>query len=292
MMNNGLSTADAVLLTDRDRGSNNNGGWGGEGGWLWIFFLFFLLAWGNGGWGGFGGGNGMNAVQPALTRGELCQDFNFQDLQSGVRNIGDGLSRLGYELCNQFATVNSNINLGFSNLNSTICNAAYENAGLFANLGNTVQQGFNGTNMAIMQGNNALASQIASCCCDQRAATENVRFTIAQEDCATRNLLQTNTRDIIEAQNANTQQIISKLTQQEMAAKDAQIAAQTQQIFGLQLAASQSAQNQYLINQLRPTAVPAYLTCSPFASAYGIGNYGGYGFNSGCGCGCGCGSVA
>ena len=48
----------------------------------------------------------------------------------------------------------------------------------------------------------------------------------------------------------------------------------------LRFSASQSAQNAYLINELRPTAKPAYITCSPFASAYGWGNGGT------CGLGC------
>lgn len=48
MMDNGLSVADAMALTK----NNENDGWFGGSG-SWVFFLFFLLAWGNGGWGGF-----------------------------------------------------------------------------------------------------------------------------------------------------------------------------------------------------------------------------------------------
>ena len=47
-------------------------------------------------------------------------------------------------------------------------------------------------------------------------------------------------------------------------AKDEKIAAQNQQIFGLQLAASQAAQNQYLVNTIRPCPVPAYTVANPF----------------------------
>lgn len=47
-----------------------------------------------------------------------------------------------------------------------------------------------------------------------------------------------------------------------------------------------SAQTQNIVNQLRPVPIPAYITCSPYASAY---NGYGYGYNNcGCGCGCGC----
>jgi hypothetical protein len=50
----------------------------------------------------------------------------------------------------------------------------------------------------------------------------------------------------------------------------------------LRLTASQAKQNQYLIDQLRPCPVPAYITCNPYAASWGVG----YG-NGGCGCGCG-----
>lgn len=63
--------------------------------------------------------------------------------------------------------------------------------------------------------------------------------------------------------------------------KNAQIAAQQNEINALRLAASQANQNSYLIEQLRPCAKPAYITCSPFQSIYGFGH-------NGC---CGCGNI-
>lgn len=48
---------------------------------------------------------------------------------------------------------------------------------------------------------------------------------------------------------------------------------------------SQQAQNQYLVNQIKPCAIPAYITCSPYESAL-IGSRYGYGYGYGCGCGC------
>ena len=47
----------------------------------------------------------------------------------------------------------------------------------------------------------------------------------------------------------------------------------------LRLAASQAAQNAYLINELKPCPQPAYITCNPFTGQYG-------GYSNGCGCGC------
>ena len=39
---------------------------------------------------------------------------------------------------------------------------------------------------------------------------------------------------------------------------------QNQQIFGLQLAASQAAQNSYLVQTLRPCPTPAYVVANPY----------------------------
>lgn len=56
----------------------------------------------------------------------------------------------------------------------------------------------------------------------------------------------------------------------------------------LALAASQQAQTANIVNQLRPTPVPAYLTCNPYGCNGGFTGYGynGYGYSDGCGCGC------
>ena len=119
-----------------------------------------------------------------------------------------------------------------------------------------------------MQGNNAIQAQLADCCCQTQRQVErgfaDTNYNLAAQACDTRNTIQTSTRDLIENQNSNARAILDKLTAQELAAKDAQIQAQNQQIFGLQLAASQQAQNNYLVNQLRPCPIPAYNVPNPF----------------------------
>ena len=244
--NGGLSAADVALLS----GNNNNGFAGGWEGMMWIFALL-VLANGFGWGGGFGGNGGGQAMQGALTRGDLCMDMNFQELKNAAMNGLDAT------------------NLGFSNLNSTICHQQYDTAQMINGVQSAMQAGFNAGNIANLQGQNAIQTQLADCCCKTQSNIENVKFTIAQEDCATRATIQN-----------GVQAILDKLSQQEMEAKNAQIAALNQQLFSAQLQASQVAQNQYLVNTLRPTAVPAYITCSPYASAYGIG------LNNGCGCNC------
>ena len=115
-----------------------------------------------------------------------------------------------------------------------------------------------------MQQLNAMQMQAANCCCENRAAIAQVRYDMATQACDTRNTIQTGTRDLIDNQNANARAILDAINAQAVAAKDAKIAEQSQTIFGLQLAASQSAQNEYLIGALRPTPIPAYQAQNPY----------------------------
>lgn len=279
-----MTPADIAACTGVCNNNGNDGFFGGGSGW-WVIILFFIFAWGWGGngFGGFGnnGGGGINspAGQGALTRGDLCMDMNFQEVKREVQNANDA------------------VNLGFSNLNSTICNQQYDTARMINGLESTVQGGFNATNVAMLQGQNALATQLAQCCCETREGIAGVNYSIAQQtnalgtqiqglnynlatqSCDTRNTIQSGIRDVIENQNANARAVLDKLTQQEIEAKNAQITALNQQLFSAQLAASQTAQNQYLVNQLRPCPVPAYITCNPYTASYGVGLA-----NAGCGC--------
>lgn len=66
---------------------------------------------------------------------------------------------------------------------------------------------------SVQGGFNTLSSQLAQCCCDNRAAIADLKYTIATEDCATRNLMQNNTRDIIDATNAGFRAVMDRLAQ-------------------------------------------------------------------------------
>lgn len=270
MMNSGgYSLADIAAATG---GSNNRGsdnGWGGDGwGWIWIILIFAVFGWGGFGNGGFGGGNGGGAgVQGALTREQACIDNNFQNLMRETAGIADA------------------VNLGFSNLNSTICAQQYDTAQMVNGLGTTIQNGFNAANVVALQNQNALQAQLAQCCCENREGQAQIRYDMATNSCAIQNTIQNTTRDIIDNQNANSRAILDYLCSDKIATLQSENQA-------LRLSASQQAQNAYLIQQLRPTAVPAYITCSPYASAFGYpyaANGCGCGYqaaNSGCGCGC------
>ena len=117
---------------------------------------------------------------------------------------------------------------------------------------------------ALMQMLYTMSAQQADCCCKTQTAIQGVNYNLATQACETRNTIQTGIRDVIENQNANARAVLDALTAQRIEAKDEKIAAQNQQIFGLQLAASQAAQNSYLVQTLRPCPTPAYVVANPY----------------------------
>jgi len=198
--------------------STNNGGgfgWGGDGAWFLI--ILFLFAFCGWGNGGFGGGFGGNgaALQGALTRADINDGFALNNLQSGINAIQQGI-------CDATYALNESIRNGFSNVQSLICN---------------------------------LGSQLAQCCCDIRAAIQEVKFEMAQSTGAITNQMNTNTRDILENQNSNTRAILDWLCQEKIDAKNEKIAEQAALIQTLQLQKSQSDQNAFFAaNQEAQTA--------------------------------------
>lgn len=243
-------SSDGTMLTmpvaPANTGNGNGFGWGGDGAWWIVLFLIFAAF---GGWGnGFGFGGGGNGVMDGYV---LTSDFASVErkLDSIANGVCDSTFALNNAISGGFATTTQAINTGFGN----------------AELSRANQQA------ALMQQLNAMQMQVQQCCCDQRADTAQVRYDMATQACDTRNTVQTAARDIVENANANSRAILDFLTQSKL--QDLQSANQE-----LRLAASQAAQNNYLISQLRPCPTPAYITCNPWAgSSYG-----------GCGTGCGC----
>ena len=274
--NNGYSLSDIAAVTGS--GNNGNGMWGGDGAW-WVIILLILFA---GGWNGngFGGGNGAAGTEGTITRTAIHDGFTTNGIENGIRGIQQGL-------CDGFYAMNTGMLNGFNGVNNAICDAGY-----------ATQQGFNTTNVALMQAQNALATQLANCCCDTRAAIQQASFDNAQgmnaltrqvADCccetgrqiergfadvnynmatntgALQTSLANSTRDIIDSQNAGTRAILDYLCQEKIA--DLQSENQA-----LRLAASQQAQNNYLISELAPKLpVPAYAVPNPFVP-YGYSN--------------------
>lgn len=219
---------------------NGFGGFGDGNGW-WIILFFIVLF----GWGGNGFGNRSGGVMD------------------------------GYVLTSDFANVERKID----SVNQGLCDGFYQQAQLVNGTNMAMANGFaqaelsrSNQQAALMQQLNNMAMQAQECCCENRAAIAQVRYDMATQACDTRNTIQNSTRDIIDNANCNSRAILDFLVNSKM--QDLQSENQS-----LKLAASQAAQNNYLVSQLRPTPIPAYASCNPWAG----GSYNGC-CSSGCGC--------
>lgn len=223
-----------------------NNAWGADGGWWILIILFAIFGWGGN---GFGWGGNRNDGYPCATQADVRAAVDQQTLISKLDQQTYGLASSTYDL-------NNTLMNGFHGVDNAVCTLGYQ-----------TQQGFNN-----------LGHQIADCCCTTQRAIDGVNYNLATQSNAIQNAMCNNTRDIIENQNCNTRSILDFLVQDKISTL------QTENQ-NLKLAASQAAQNQFLVNELRPCAKPAYITCSPFQSAYGFGFNG---YNNGCGCNSGC----
>lgn len=216
----------------------------GQDGW-WIILLFLLLVagggWGNNGngnGGGFiGGGNGgVGNLYPWMNQAEITTNgFQNQLLNDNVTSIRDGINALSTQLCNCCCDMRDTVNQGFFGAETSA------NARQMANM----QTAFAGQT-AMAQGFNQLGSQFADCCCENRLATADLKYTIATEECATRSADAMNTRDIIDSQTRGTQVILDKLCQLELDGKNDKIADLERQLTMANLQASQTAQNAFI----------------------------------------------
>lgn len=256
-------------------GTNSGNGWGGFGGdngWWIILFFIVLMGWNRNGWGGNNGSgaadNYVLASDFATLQRQIDSAASTLERKGEITQQGlcDGFYAMNTTLLNGFAGVNQNMNTGFQSAELSRCN----------------QQA------ALMQQLNNMAMQNANCCCETREAIQGINYNLATQACDTRNQMQNSTRDIIDAMNCGFRSIDQRLTAQELAAKDAKIAEQNQQLFAAQLAASQAAQNDtlksYVSGQLayyNPRPVPSFAVPAPYQFA------GCNGYNGGCNYGCG-----
>lgn len=279
-------------MADNNGGNNGNCnggmGFGGEYGWIvLVIILAMVFGWnGNGGFGNNGGGNGQFipyaiGMQGSLTRGDLCSEFAFNDLQNAVRGVQQGI-------CDSTFALNNNITTGFAGVNNAICNLGYEQAQLTNGVNMNMMQGFNAANVVALQNQNALQTQLSGYCCGLEKGLMQLQNGIDSNFCTTNYNAATNTTAIIQNAHNDTDRVLAKLDAMEMARKDETMARKDETIAQLRQQlniadreASQAAQNTYLINTLRPCPIPSYQTCNPWASQ---APYGSCGSCSGCGC--------
>ena len=185
-------------------GYGYNGTMGGDGIW-WMMILFLFAFMGNGWGNGFGNGGAMPYVMNQTTDSSVQRGFDHSSVMNGIQGINTGIAGINTALCNGFAGVNAAVSQGFANAEVA------DNARQIANM----QQAF-ANQTAMNQGFNSMASQFANCCCENRLGIADLKYTVATENCADRTQSMQNTRDVIDANNRNTQVIIDKLCQLEL----------------------------------------------------------------------------
>jgi hypothetical protein len=229
----GYNLSDIAAVT-----RNGNGdGMFGDNGW-WIILLFLFAGWGRNGFGGGFGGGGYEV--PCATQADVRAAVHQQTLISKLDQQTYGLADSTYALNNAITT-------GFHGVDTAICTLGYN-----------IQGGMNG-----------LSHQISDCCCQTQRAIErgfaDTNYNLATQACDTRRAISDSTRDIIDSNNAGVRSILDFLTNDKIAS----LTAENQ---SLKFAASQAAQNAYLVGELRPCPVPAYTVANPYCCNTYFGN--------------------
>jgi hypothetical protein len=202
--------------------------------------------------------------------------FDTLHLSNQIEGVRDGVYGLSNQLCNSTSDIVSAVNNGFSNAEVS------DNARQIANM----QQAFN-SQTAITGAISGLASDLASCCCENRLATCQTQNIVQNEANSTRFADANNTRDIITNATANTQAILDKLCQLELDGKNDKIADLERQLTQADLRASQTAQNAFISQGFANEVDALYnrLNNCPVPTTPVYGRTPIFTCNNGCGCG-------
>ena len=282
LSDNGMDTT--MLVSPTGGYSGNNGGFfGGGDSWLGILFLIALCN-GGFGFGGFGGGYGamMGAgmadgfgLYPWLNNSQNINDgFRDQMLNSNVTSIRDGIQGLSTQLCQCCGDMRYDLANGFNGVSNSVFGAQTAIAQqLYGNEIANLERSY-AAQTANSQGLNAIQSQLATCCCENRAATADVKYTLAQEGCATRTADAQNTNALLTAFNSGIQSIKDQLCSDKIESKNDIIAQLRSELMFARGQASQDVQTaaiqlgqRNLANEVEqyvaPRAIPAYMVQNP-----------------------------
>ena len=277
-----LSENSNMIMPVAPTGSFGGGfgnGFGGDGWWILLLILFAGGGWGNGFGGGFGGyGNMMLGYDfPWLMTGQQGINANtnngFQNalLNDNVTSIRDGVSALSTQLCNCCSDTQMALANGFAG----------------------VEAGANARQIANMQTAFGIQSQLAENGYATRESAADLKYTIANEECATRANSTQNTQSILNLVNSGIQSIKDQLCQDKIDAKNDEIANLRQSLAMKDLAASQVAQNAFIAQGFANEVDQLYNRLSncpvPSTPVYGRTPIFTCNSNNNCGCGCGCG---
>lgn len=302
-----------IVMPVAPMGGNGNGGFGNgwSSDWIVLFLLFGLFGgWGNG-FGGFGGGGNFAAdsavMYPWMNQSnQINNGFRDQMLNSSINGIqgaitsgfGDtalGIAGINQNICQTGSGIQNAINQGFTNTNLGMSNGFNSVNAAVNGAQNALAQQMYGNQIADLersfaaqtantQGLNALQSQLAQCCCDNRAGLESVKYTVATENCADRAAISDGIRDLLAATQAQTQTILTQLCNDKIEQKNDTIAqlrsellyARGQASQDVQTAAIQAGQRA-LANEVEqyvaPRPIPSYTVTSPYCcqNTYGCG---------------------
>lgn len=238
---------------------NGNNGFGGNGNWMWVVFLFFLYPFMRNG--GFWGNNDGNSGNLGSLGNLINNDSGRELLMQAIKGNANALRDLAAML-----------NTSTSSIQQAICGVNNSITQLSGQVGMSGQQIIN----AIQLGNQGLASQLAQCCCDLRTAVttgnyENQIATLNQtntlqsgqnfinrsiergfsdtayafrdQTCKLGSDIQNSTQQIKDATTAQTNAIIAKLDNMERTGLMDKIDAQREMISTLKTNANIVAQN-------------------------------------------------
>lgn len=256
----------------------NRGGAFGSNGLSDIIALIVIAAiFGNGNFGLFGGNRGGGCALPNMINNDSNTQLLMQMLQ---RNGADVQS-----LANMTNTSTDAIIAAINSVSKEICNMGINNG-----------QSFNQVLTAIMQGNNALQTQLANCCCTLRDAItqQGYQTQLGQKDIQNSmlmnfgqlgNQLATDACAIRQNSTDNTGRILAKLDAIEDSRKDREIASLTAQLTAANSRAERAAELAPITKALadiqckQPSTVTTQY--SPFVAvpncvayqAFGLGGY-------------------
>lgn len=259
----GYSLSDIAAAAGR--GTNTGFGNGDGAWWIIILFLFMFCGWGDNGNGLFGS---KGTTSSGITDGYILTS-DFANLERKLDGVNNGLCDGFYAQAQLVNGINNNIsatgNSILAQMNNNAVNSMQDSFAL--------QTALNGNLNSITSQLTNLGTQMAQCCCDQKyeSATNfaNLNYNLATQECQTRQAIADSTKSIVDNQNENTRSILDFLTQDKIAT----LTAENQ---SLKFAASQQAQNSYLVNALNPSPIPAYTVANPYTGRYG--------YTSACGC--------
>lgn len=305
--NGGIPATMLVGPAGYNGNQGNGNGMFGDGGW-WIVLLIIVIAAMGGNWGGNNNGNGYGAGAPIIVNdggngGSVQRGFDQAAVMAGLNGLQSGISGLSTQLCGCCCDMQNTVNQGFAGVNQALCSgfagttAAVNGAQnaiaqqLYTNQIADLERSF-AAQTANTQGMTALQGQLAQCCCDNRLATNDLKYTIATENCADRAALSDGIRDILTAQTASTQRILDQICQDKIDAKNDTIAQLRQELLYARGQASQDVQTaairagqattaNQLIQEMRSCPVPSmpvYGMTPIFTCPQNQ--------NNGCGCGC------